>query len=455
MSKRSQTTGLPKTTPKKISPAAGAEAANKKAAGATEKEKKDGLDRGEYKSRAEREAQLQRRVVLGTGITVGAIVVVLLVAFILDQVIRPNQVVAAVGGDNITIAQFQRRVRLERVLRIQQLNNLISTYQSFGLDPNQAVAQEPGSTWLSDLRIPDQLGLTIVNEMVDDQLLRQEAAARGLTISPEDVQKRVEEFFGYDPAALTITPTPTLTPTLTPTPFVSPTPSPTPTLTPTPEVEPTTTTTPLPTIPPEPTLNGTQQAEQFITSRGDFYEVMRRDAGLSEADVNAYFEVQALRDKMRDVIADEQNISQIGLFVNARHILVATEEEALDVLAALQAGESFAELARALSTDTGSGTNGGELDWAPVTNYVKPFADAARDAAIGEIVGPVQTEFGYHIIQVRAREDRELTESELDNAKSNAFQTWLEELRASKTDQIEIFSIWSDFVPDDPVSPFG
>ncbi|MBC6937734.1 MAG: hypothetical protein DWB42_18165 [Chloroflexi bacterium] len=455
MSKRSQTTGLPKTASRKAVPAAGGEAAAKKAAGASGKEKKGGLDRGEYKSRAEREAQLQRRVMIGTGITAGAIVLILLVAIVLDQIIRPNQVVAAVGGDTITVAEFQRRVRLERVLRIQQLTNLVNTYQSFGLDPNQAVAQEPGSTWLSDLRIPDQLGLTIVNEMVDDELLRQEAAARGLSISPEDVQKRIEEFFGYDPAALSTTPTPTPTPTLTPTPFVSPTPSPTPTITPTPETEPTATLTPLPTIPPEPTLSATQQAEQFSTNRSDFYELMRREAGLSEADMNAYFEIQTLRDKMSDVIADEQNIGQTGPFVNARHILVATEEEALDVLAALQAGESFAELARAVSSDTSSGANGGELGWAAVVSYVKPFADAVREAPIGEIIGPIQTEFGYHIIQVRAREDRQLTDSQYDTAKRNAFQTWLEDLRASKNDQIEIFSIWSDFVPDDPPSPFG
>jgi parvulin-like peptidyl-prolyl isomerase len=158
---------------------------------------------------------------------------------------------------------------------------------------------------------------------------------------------------------------------------------------------------------------------------------------------------------MSDVIADEQNIGQTGPFVNARHILVATEEEALDVLAALQAGESFAELARAVSSDTGSGANGGELGWAAVVSYVKPFADAVREAPIAEIVGPIQTEFGYHIIQVRAREDRQLTDSQYDTAKRNAFQTWLEDLRASKNDQIEIFSIWSDFVPDDPPSPFG
>ncbi len=454
MTKRSQTTGLPKETPKKPSPA-GKQNAVKTTA---EHRPAGGLTR-EYRSRLEREQQVQRWIVRGTLITAAVIAVILIIAVVLDQVIRPNQVVASVGGDNITVADFQRRVRLERTLRIQQLTNAVTTYQSMGLDPNQLLQQEPYGTWFSDLRIPDQLGLTVVNELVDEQLIRQEARARNLSASPEEVQKRIQEFFGYDPAALTTTPTATVTPTITPTPFVSPTPSPTPTITPTPEVtaEATATVTPFPTIPPEPTLDATQQADQFNSVRGSFFDVLRRDANLSEADINAYFEIQVLREKVQDAIAAEQNIAETGVFVNARHILVATEAQAQDVLDALKAGESFADLARAVSTDTGSGANGGELNWSPASGFVKPFADAVREAPLGEIIGPVQTEFGYHIIQVRAREDRPLSQSQLDNAKASAFQTWLKDLRAQKEadSQVQVFSLWSDYVPDDPPSPFG
>lgn len=463
MTKR-QTTGLPKDAPKKpaTSPPEAKKSERKLLMPAAERRQAGGLTR-EYRSRAQREQQLQRQVVLGTVITAAVIIVIIVVAIILDQVIRPNQVVASVGSDNINVGDFQHRVRLERVLRIEQLMNVINTYQSLGIDVNQLVQQEPYSTWLADLRIPDQLGLTVVNELVDQQLIRQEAAARSITVTPEEVQQRVEEFFGYDPAALITTPTATVTPTITPTPFVSPTPSPTPTITPTSEAtaeataEGTATVTPFPTIPPEPTLDPTQQAEQFVTTRDTFVNQLKQQARLSDADINAYFEAQVLREKLQDAIAAEQNIAETGMFVNARHILVETEEQALDIIAALEAGESFAELARAASTDTSSGANGGELNWAPVTNYVKPFADAVRDAPIGETIGPVQSEFGYHIIQLRAREDRPLDESQLENARANAFQTWLEDLRTQKeTDgQVQIFPVWSSNVPTDPASPFG
>ena len=138
------------------------------------------------------------------------------------------------------------------------------------------------------------------------------------------------------------------------------------------------------------------------------------------------------------------------LHADARHILVATEEEALDIIAALEAGESFAGLAAASSTDTGSGANGGELGWAPVTNFVQPFAEAVTNGEIGAILGPVETEFGWHIIQIHGREVRPVTDDELETAKSAEFERWLEAHRESMQDTITINSVWADHVPDEP-----
>src|SRR5262249_17933788 len=134
-----------------------------------------------------------------------------------------------------------------------------------------------------------------------------------------------------------------------------------------------------------------------------------------------YFHQQALRDAIGASLLGEGNTT---LYVNARHILVASEEDAQEVLAALKAGESFAELAKAVSTDTGSGANGGELGWAPAANYVPEFEQAVKDAPIGEIVGPVKSEFGYHIIQVRAREDRKVEDADLPQVKAQLFAKW-------------------------------
>lgn len=85
-----------------------------------------------------------------------------------------------------------------------------------------------------------------------------------------------------------------------------------------------------------------------------------------------------------------------------RHILVEDEKSANDLLAQIKRDKKkFAELAKKNSKDPGSGANGGDLGWAAPTNYVKPFADTVSGLKKGELADkPVQTQFGWHIIEV-------------------------------------------------------
>ena len=86
---------------------------------------------------------------------------------------------------------------------------------------------------------------------------------------------------------------------------------------------------------------------------------------------------------------------------NAAHILVATEEEALKLKAEIDAGADFATLAKASSTDAGSGQNGGDLGWFGLGAMVKPFEDAVVAAEVGRATAPVQSDFGWHLILVK------------------------------------------------------
>lgn len=84
-----------------------------------------------------------------------------------------------------------------------------------------------------------------------------------------------------------------------------------------------------------------------------------------------------------------------------RHILVKTEAEAKKIIAQIKKGAKFAKLAAEKSMDPGSKDKGGELDWSPTSNFVKPFADAVAGLKKGEMTSePVQTPFGWHVIQV-------------------------------------------------------
>jgi hypothetical protein len=122
MAKRRQTTGVPKTRQRKTSPDAEIDASGK---GKSPKR--------EYLSHAEREAQIQRLVIQITAITIALVVIVVAFAFIRDRIVTPRQTVASVNGDSITVAEFQKRVRLERLInteRKQSTNTFLELHLS-------------------------------------------------------------------------------------------------------------------------------------------------------------------------------------------------------------------------------------------------------------------------------------------------------------------------------------
>jgi len=84
----------------------------------------------------------------------------------------------------------------------------------------------------------------------------------------------------------------------------------------------------------------------------------------------------------------------------SRHVLVEKEEEAKAIIAKLDKGEKFSELAKQ-SKDPGSKDKGGELGWSSQAAYVKPFGEALTKLKKGEYTKtPVQSDFGYHVIQL-------------------------------------------------------
>jgi len=85
----------------------------------------------------------------------------------------------------------------------------------------------------------------------------------------------------------------------------------------------------------------------------------------------------------------------------ARHILVASEKEAQDIIAQLKGGADFAKLAQEKSRDEGSKFQGGELQWSVPSAYVRPFAEAMAKLKKGSMTDtPVQSNFGWHVIRL-------------------------------------------------------
>lgn len=88
-----------------------------------------------------------------------------------------------------------------------------------------------------------------------------------------------------------------------------------------------------------------------------------------------------------------------SLEYRAAHILVDSQEKSAELLKQIQEGAAFADIAKSNSTD-GSAASGGDLGWFGLGAMVKPFEDAVITAKVGEVAGPVQTDFGWHLILV-------------------------------------------------------
>jgi len=152
------------------------------------------------------------------------------------------------------------------------------------------------------------------------------------------------------------------------------------------------------------------QLVQQEVLRQSVTDLSPRDTASIENDLRGYVSGVAIQAIVQTAVTDEalqaaydarfkDAVPQTEF--NAAHILVATQEEADKLKADLAAGADFAELAKANSTDTGSGAAGGDLGWFGLGMMVKPFEDAVVAAKVGEVAGPVQSDFGWHLILVK------------------------------------------------------
>jgi len=130
------------------------------------------------------------------------------------------------------------------------------------------------------------------------------------------------------------------------------------------------------------------------------------------------------------------------------HILVEDEATAKTVLERLKNGEDFATLATELSQDTGSAANGGDLGWFGKGQMVPEFETAAFALEDGEISEPIQSNFGWHIIQKLGHTTVPLTASAYQQARQTAFDEFLTNLREES--DVTIYDYWVERVPTSP-----
>jgi len=370
-------------------------------------------------SRREREQRLRQRLIIGTS-AVLLVVVALLGWGLYDQlVLQPRRPVATVYGRDIPLGDYQRYVRYRRWDYRSYLQQLEAQRQQLGAAPDDQTYllqyfDEQIRQLQSELM---NLPMSVLDEMIDDRIIRREAEARGIVVTADEVDQRIEEQFGYDRNP----PEPTALPDVSSTDPI--------------------TATPTPTVAP-------MTHDEFVERSTAWYESVGEATGFTEADLRYMIEGALYATKVAEAIQAEA--PGVAEQVHARHILVETEDEAKSIQMRLAAGEDFAALAAELSQDTSNKDNGGDLGWFPRGQMVAAFDEAVFGLQPGEMA-TVETEFGYHVIRVDEREaERALEGSALQSAQNQAWQDWIAAQRASP----EVVRQWdSTMVPKDLPTP--
>lgn len=146
-------------------------------------------------------------------------------------------------------------------------------------------------------------------------------------------------------------------------------------------------------------------------------------AGLSDEAVKAWYDSHQVAFQRREA--------------HVEHVLLASEADARATLAELQKGADFAETARARSQDPSAAQNGGDIGWIDAAQVVEPFAVATFAATPGALVGPVQTQFGWHVLRVVAFRDvapvEDVAPAIRERLREELLESYVGELKAKAT----------------------
>ncbi|MGC9468847.1 MAG: SurA N-terminal domain-containing protein [Anaerolineae bacterium] len=395
---------------------------------AKQKQSKKQLTRRQI-ARREREHRAQR-LITWIAVGVGVVILGLLIYGVVTEVfIEARRPVARVGDEPITTREFEARQGYERwmsQLEIYQYQSYLSqlstqvTPETEGPQDEDAAAADQGTDALiQQLEIqlsslerqlsPDYAtvyGGQVLDRMIEEELIRQEAAERGMTVSDEEVQEQIGLLLGYNPdAAANVTETTTITDTLT--------------ATATPDFD--------------------DLFEQFETN---VLEVTR----FPEEDFRAMVRAEILREEIKSELASD--IPEVQDQVEITIFAFGTEEAAQAVTDRLNEEDADPEaILDELEADEDDATSGFALPWLPMgylgAQLSVDVETAAFNTPVGQASSPVAGENDrYYVVYVTGHEERALTEDLLAQAEDQAYEGWLTQAKEERVEYLD----WEDAV---------
>jgi serine/threonine protein kinase/parvulin-like peptidyl-prolyl isomerase len=321
-----------------------------------------------------------------------------------------NDPAAFVYGEKITIADVQKEVRWERMQLIASYNRLILASKNIQ-DPVQAqVFSSQASQTESVLNNKTGIGDDALEFLIEAKIARHEAVSRGIAVTEDELQARVNEVLGYIPEA-TLNPTITRMQTLV------------------------STTTPL-----------TQAAFQKYYAL--YLSDVHRMTKMTEMDFRERVRSELYIEKVKNAVMAEvpRNEDQVHL----AQIVVADEATAQAVYARVAVGESWDWVAKEVSLDTATKDTGGDLGWIAEGNPPSDLEKAAFAMNYGQIIQPIQTSATtWVILKLLDKGSRPMSADKYASEQQPYYQQWLQDIR-NKPGVLDKKGIPADLIPIDP-----
>ncbi len=357
-----------------------------------------------------KEARQNRIILIAVIALIALIVVILGFGVIRELVIKPGQPVAIVNQVKIRTDDFQDMVNYNRYnlyLNLGYLQNAIDELSASPEDNEFLISfyEQQLEQLQSSLSLVAQ---DTLEDLIDDELIRQQAEEEGLTVTPAEVEQAITEDIRQD---LTVTSQETLTGTEQ-----------------------------LPT----PTPVSQEQIDEV-------YNSILGNMKLSDASFRAIVERSLLGGKLQDVLASK--VPTTGLVANVQLIQTETEPEAVAALERIEAGEDFAIVAQEVSTDTLTAEAGGEVGWVTTGQLSTRYGEALDALVFSQEVGEpgiVESNGMFYVVLVLERDENGPLPSEvLTQRQNSALTDWLEEQKSSPDVVIERL-LEPDQIPSDP-----
>ena len=366
-----------------------------------------------------RESKLRLLLLVSTA-GVALVVFTLLAYGILQQYwFTPNRAVATVGDHSISLRTLQQHTRFRRLQLLNEYVTYSEMLQYLGEQRDQLQVRLEQID--EELNQPAVLSRQVLEQLVVSELVSVEAAARGITVTEDEIEIAVNQYFGYEDVLESDVSSSIVLDTELPS------------------------TSELTSVPTPTAYTEAAYRENYTRHLG----TLRAETGMNEEDFRGMLEQGLMSTKLREAMESEYRIVQEEQ-VHARHILLPVRDLAIaqSVLTRALAGDDFPALASEFSMDATNSARGGDLGWFPRGQMVATFDKAVFSSEIGVIPELVATQFGLHVIDIIAKEVRPLPEYMLVQRRRQAFTDWISTSRAQES--IEILEWWEDFAPAEP-----